>query len=248
MSRKPRLYCESQIYHVILRGNNKQEIFYDDRDRYFFIRKLEFYVKEMGIAVFSYCLMDNHVHILIGNANLTMSKLIQKLATSYAMYFNRKYGRCGHLFQGRYKSEPVENDRYFKTVARYILQNPLKVNNIELHEYKWSSYTQTVKENCNRFIDRKRLFEIFDGKKQFLDFVHRKNTDVCMEYENRFIFNDYFCMKYIKKLFGLEETYELISIPVDQKLQKIKVLKSKGIPISQLSRLTGVTRQVIERS
>ena len=128
MGRKARLYCESQVYHVIMRGNNKQNLFYEDSDRYLFIRRLKKYTEELQIDVYSYCLMSNHVHILIGKANMNMSKLIQKLATSYAMYFNRKYERSGHLFQGRYKSETVDSDEYFKTVTRYIIQNPIKAN------------------------------------------------------------------------------------------------------------------------
>ena len=114
MARKPRLYGSSGTYHVILRGNNKQNLFNDDSDRKFFLCRLRKYSKELGVVVYAYCLMNNHVHILIGNASFNMSLLIQKLANSYVYYFNRKYERCGHLFQGRYKSEPVLDDAYLR--------------------------------------------------------------------------------------------------------------------------------------
>ena len=121
MARKPRKKSESQIYHIILRGNNRQDIFYNDTDRLFMLSRIEKYSEQTNIEIYAYCLMDNHIHLLVGKANPNLSKFVQKLATSYAMYFNRKYDRCGHLFQGRFKSEPVETDEYFQTVFRYIL-------------------------------------------------------------------------------------------------------------------------------
>ena len=121
MARKPRLYGESGFYHVILRGNNRQNLFNEDQDRLFFIKRIKKYSEELGIEVHAYCLINNHVHILIGNANKGMSLFVQKLANSYVFYFNRKYDRCGHLFQGRFKSEVILDDAQFKTVYRYIV-------------------------------------------------------------------------------------------------------------------------------
>ena len=136
MPRKSRKKSETQIYHVILRGNNRQDIFYNDADRLFMLNRIEKYSEQTCIELYAYCLMDNHIHLLVGKANPNLSKFVQKLATSYAMYFNRKYDRCGHLFHGRFKSEPVETDEYFQTVFRYILQNPEKAHICKFFQYK----------------------------------------------------------------------------------------------------------------
>ena len=248
MGRKARLYCESQVYHVIMRGNNKQNLFYEDSDRYLFIRRLKKYTEELQIDVYSYCLMSNHVHILIGKANKNMSKLIQRLATSYAMYFNRKYERSGHLFQGRYKSEPVDSDEYFKTVTRYIIQNPLKANLEDFINYRWNGLQHLIRESKNCLIEKNRLYEVFEGKENFFRFIMEKQTGKCMEYENKFVLNDNQCVKYIKKLLGINSTYNLISMTPETQKTKLSILKEKGIPVNQISRITGIALGIIKRA
>ncbi|MDY4832725.1 MAG: transposase, partial [Treponema sp.] len=81
MSRKPRKKSESQIYHVILRGNNRQSIFFNDADRFFIINRIQKYSEQTNIELYAYCLMDNHIHLLVGKANPNLSKFVQKLAT-----------------------------------------------------------------------------------------------------------------------------------------------------------------------
>lgn len=148
MARKPRVYTDSGIYHAILRGNDQQNLFLDESDRIFFINRLNKYAIELKIELYAYCLMSNHVHILLGNATESLSKFVQKLANSYVYYFNRKYERSGHLFQGRFKSEPINDDEYFKTAFRYILQNPEKSGIAKTDSYKWNSYFLIFKEDA----------------------------------------------------------------------------------------------------
>lgn len=244
MSRKPRIYCESQMYHVILRGNNRQNIFYDTKDRIFFIKKLNMYSRELDVEIYAYCLMNNHIHILIGKANQSMSKLIQKLATSYAMFFNRKYDHSGHVFQGRYKSEPVETDEYFKTVTRYIIRNSEKADLGKFDQYPWNSYCQTVNKNKS-CICKQKLFELFDGKENFIHFIKFNNNDICMEYENKFIFNDSNCLKLIKRILGIKTAFSIIEMAPDEQKNKLSLLKNAGISTNQLSRITGISRKII---
>lgn len=158
MARKPRIIGASGVYHVILRGNDQQNLFYNDEDRIFFINRIRKYSKELKIQLYAYCLMSNHVHILLGNGNLNMSKFVKKLTCSYVYRFNKIYNRTGHLFQGRYKSEPVDTTEYFKTVYRYILQNPQKANICCFQKYKWSSFSI---ENSSNLIDLNFLDSVF---------------------------------------------------------------------------------------
>ena len=143
MPRSARKHSESGYYHVILRGVNRLEIFHDDEDRTRFLDTLLRFAREDSIGIVSYCLMDNHVHLLL-NAGDNLSVFIKQIAASYVYYFNRKYDRVGHLFQERYRSEAVDTDEYLLTAARYILQNPQKAGICNARDYLWSSWRDTA--------------------------------------------------------------------------------------------------------
>ena len=93
MARKPRIFTDTGKYHIILRGNNQQNLFYDNQDRIFMLNRLKKYSTELKIEIYAYCLMNNHIHILLGNATPTLSLFVQKLANSYVYYYNSKYER-----------------------------------------------------------------------------------------------------------------------------------------------------------
>jgi putative transposase len=141
MSRLARKKSSTGIYHVMMRGINRQNILHDDEDRQRFIELLK-KVKETSMCeIYGYCLMDNHIHLLILEGKEDLSQIMKRIGTSYAYWYNKKYERSGHLFQDRFKSEIVEDDSYFLSVLRYIHQNPLKANIVNtIHEYNWSSY------------------------------------------------------------------------------------------------------------
>ena len=117
---------ESGIYHVILRGVNRQAIFEDDEDSEQFLDILEGCKAVSGFEVLAYCLMGNHVHLLMRVGKEPLSTIFRRIASKYVYWFNVKYDRVGHLFQERFKSEPVEDDAYLATVMRYIHNNPVK--------------------------------------------------------------------------------------------------------------------------
>lgn len=246
MSRKKRKYVDSEIYHIIIRGNNKQNIFYDDNDKIFLIKRIEKYSKQLDIKIFAYCLMENHVHIMIGNANKNMSKFMLKLNTSYSRTFNRKYDRVGHLFQGRYLSNPIENDSEFKTVIRYIFQNPIKVGFDNFFKYKWNSVSLMNENNNQTFIDKEYIYSIFDNQNNFYNFIIQKNNDVCMDYENKYFLSDKSCYNLIRKIIEEENPLNIIRKNVEEQKKYIKKIKKLGIPINQISRITGISRYIIK--
>ena len=126
MSRRARQRSGTDIYHVILRGINRQQIFYDEEDYDYFIRLLNRFQKVSQYEVYAYCLMGNHIHLLIKVHQESLGTIFQRIGASFVYWYNLKYQRVGHLFQDRFKSEPVENERYFLTVMRYIFRNPVK--------------------------------------------------------------------------------------------------------------------------
>ena len=191
--------------------------------------------------------MSNHVHILLkeGKENLTL--VLKRIAGSYVYWYNWKYHRSGHLFQDRFKSEPVEDDAYFLTVIRYIHQNPVKAGicrNID--EYKFSSYNEYI--NNATLIDTDFCLGIID-KEQFIEFNNEFNDDVCLDISNNdFRLNDDEALKIILK------TCRCKSVSDFQKFDKIKrnyyigKFYQKGLSIRQISRLTGLSRKVVENN
>lgn len=245
MARKPRLFVDSEVYHIILRGNDCQNIFYDDSDREFFIQRMYKYSAETGIELYAYCLMDNHVHLLMGKANKNMALFVKKLACSYVYRFNKKYKRSGHLFQGRYKSEPVETGRYFKTVYRYILKNPEKAQICNFQNYKWSSFQN---EEENEFIKSSFINAEFGSEEAKKSFLQIKDDDLCMENISELqsrLYDDELKINFIKQLFKIENVLTISKETAASKIDKLCVLKKLGFPINQIARITGINRYYI---
>ncbi len=154
-------FASGQCYHLYNRGEGKQDIFLDDDDRRFFLMRLKEYLwpdkvqtkpsiggyirKPLPPGSFNllaYCLMPNHFHLLIKQlTNLSISKLIARVCTSYSVYFNKKYERVGHVFQDQYKAVLVEHDSYLTWLSAYIHENPKVAGLVSnLEDYTWSSY------------------------------------------------------------------------------------------------------------
>ena len=126
MPRRARLLCESGIYHIMIRGNEKKDIFVDDKDRERFLEIIMDKAHQEELQILSYCLMDNHIHLLVMQRNLQISRFMKRVEVTYAYYFNKKYGRIGHLFQDRYKSENIDSNEHLLAAVRYIHKNPVK--------------------------------------------------------------------------------------------------------------------------
>jgi len=136
----------------MLRGINRTEIFFDDEDRNRFIDTLQ-RMKEKGeYEIYAYCLMDNHVHLLIKEKREPINRAMKRIGVSYAYYFNKKYRRVGHLFQDRYRSEAVEKETYLLAAVRYIHNNPVIAGLVKrAGDYPWSSYSVLCRrKNRNR--------------------------------------------------------------------------------------------------
>ena len=137
MIRRARQRSESGVYHVVMRGVNRRDIFHDTDDHQRFLITLAQKKCNQEYELYAYCLMSNHIHLLLREGEDTVSRIMSRVGTSYAKWYNQKYDRCGHVFQGRYGSESVEDDRYLLTVLRYIHNNPVKAGLVlKAGEYK----------------------------------------------------------------------------------------------------------------
>jgi REP element-mobilizing transposase RayT len=140
MARPPRVEFPGALYHVIVRGNERRDVFRDDGDRERYLERLAHYREKFQFRLLAYCLMDNHVHLALETGRHPLSRVMAGLQTSYTQYFNRRHDRVGHLFQGRYKAFVVEEDRYGLALLRYIHENPVRARIVgKPEEYKWSS-------------------------------------------------------------------------------------------------------------
>ncbi len=182
MPRQARKKSSSNIYHIMLRGINRQNIFLDNRDRRTFIKHLKEIKNDTNFILYAYCLMDNHIHLLLRETEAPLELIIKRIGIKYAAYFNNRYLRCGHLFQDRFRSENVEDDRYFLTVLRYILRNPVKAGICPAPgDYPWSSYGEFFQPNS--WIESEPAVSMV-GKKELLSFINMENEDLCMDIEN----------------------------------------------------------------
>lgn len=141
MARKPRVHCPGALYHVTLRGNAGQTIFFDERDRTRFYLLLQEGTERFRHRIHAFCLMSNHVHLAIQVADLPLSRIIQNLSFRYTKWVNRRQSRSGHLFQGRYKAVLVDADAYLLELTRYIHLNPVRAGLVkEPEEHPWSGH------------------------------------------------------------------------------------------------------------
>jgi putative transposase len=140
MPRPLRLEAEGAVYHVIARGNERKAVFRDDRDRQAYLDRLVRCRERFGLRLLAYCLMGNHLHLAVERGPVKLSRVMLAVQSGYTQWFNRRYGRVGHLFQGRYKSFLVEKDRYLLALLRYIHRNPLEAGLVKhAEQYEWSS-------------------------------------------------------------------------------------------------------------
>lgn len=144
MPRAPRCQEAGYLHHVVCRGNDRQNIFRDRSDFLQYIHFLEKARKLYPLAVYNFVLMDNHIHLLVEPlAEGNLSKVMEETSKAYAKYFNKKYNKTGHLFQGRFKSFLIQQERYFFCCSRYIDLNPVKAGKAKKPEdYPWSGYAQ----------------------------------------------------------------------------------------------------------
>ena len=181
MPRQARKVSELNIYHVILRGINRQIIFEEDNDYLQFISILKYYKNRCDFKIYAYCLMNNHIHLLIEHSSTNMETIMKKIEVKFVRWYNTKYQRVGHLFQDRYKSEPINDMRYFLTVFRYINQNPFHAGlESVIGTYPWSSYQEYLALD-DSFIDINKVIKLFADSEECINFLSTDSNIKCME-------------------------------------------------------------------
>src|SRR6056297_189450 len=251
MPRARRLKSETGIYHVVLRGINKQTVFEDTEDNEMFMLTLNQYKQKSGYKLLAYCLMGNHVHLLMKTEDESLGQCFKRIGASYVHWYNLKYYRVGHLFQDRYKSEVVETDDYLKAVIRYIHWNPLKAGIVKkLEDYSWSSYREYLGLNSEYHVDKDFVLTLFheDIAQAIVDFKafnEIETDDCCLDISERKRMSDEMAIRMIKKKFSVTSSKDIGDFGLEQKQGCIKYMLDKGMSVLQISRVTGISRYFI---
>ena len=252
----------SGIYHVMLRGINKSDIFHDRMDFVKFrilLEQVVHPVDELGhpmpprCRIFAYCMMSNHVHLLVKEESDNLSTLIKRIGGSYAQYYNVKYQRVGHLFQDRFRSEPVNTMEYFVTLLRYIHQNPVKAKIVPSpRDYLWSSFheysgtstslprlcrTSSVTSRMNVGDLLKLIDEPLNDCRDILDV---EPAEIISHTDNNL-------KEWLYSTYGIVNPLMIQSLEKNRRNYILKSIKEYRAGIRQLSRLTGVSYGVIQK-
>lgn len=247
MPRKARVKSESGIYHVMLRGINQQVIFEDEEDNQKFLEVLNDCKAVSGYKLFAYCLMGNHIHLLIKVEKEGLEQVFKRIGGRFVYWYNGKYGRIGHLFQDRYKSEPIETDAYFLTVLRYIHQNPVKAGVSNTVNYAWSSYNAYLNPEKDSLTDTTFALEMI-GKEEFVRFNNQTNDDKCLDaQEAKLRLTDEQAKTIITQISKCNSAAAFQELSVDKRDKCIRAFKENGLSIRQISRLTGIYYGIVRR-
>ena len=246
MSTRPRLLSSSGIYHVVCRGINKQCIFEDEEDYEKYLSILRKYQPICGYEIIAYCLMSNHIHLLIKPGEIPLPRIFQRISPSFVYWYNKKYQRVGSLFQSRFKSRPVNSIEQLMVVTRYIHRNPVRAS-ICSHpgRYKYSSFRDYF---ANDLISSKLILSEM-SKKEFFEFNCVEIDDFCLDIEEEMPrLNDEIAVKIMNRISGCMNVAEFQALELNQRDEALVKMHKARISIKQASRITGISYGVIRKA
>ena len=166
MPRRARVEVEGGLYHVITRGNNRRPIFSSPADYEKFLSLLAVQKIRLPFFLYAYCLMTNHVHLLIERRLDTVGRIMHRLLTAYSQYYNRRYRRVGHLLEGRHRAILCQSDRYLSELVRYIHLNPVRAKMVSTPEqYRFSGHRAYLGMELAGIVDVDPVLRHFGAKK-----------------------------------------------------------------------------------
>lgn len=255
MPRNSREYnSTTKLYHVIIKGIDGQDIFWEDKDKNKFLKELVSAKEKYRYDLCAYCLMDNHVHLIIYDKEEQLSKIMQSIEISYSSYFNKKYERQGHLFQNRFFSKKIESKEYFQRVCCYVHHNPIHANLKNGQNDKWNSLREY--ETQEEIIKEDILLATFDTNKQkakqkLKQYQEERKKDTIsnkIEFEFKNKLTDLEAKEYLQEISGMEELQKIKELTKEEKKKMIEKLCERSIlPMAQIARILGINRKIIER-
>lgn len=231
----------------MLRGINQQQVFEDVEDYEKFLDVLKECKEICQYQLYAYCLMGNHIHLLLKEGTEPLEQIFKRICGRFVYWYNTKYCRVGHLFQDRFKSEPVDTEDYFFTVLRYIHQNPVKAKLCKQPgDYAYSSYAEYLGRGF--LTDTDYVLQLCTTD-EFIGLHNALVVTECMEISDKVIVRvtDEQAKKLIQKIAKCNNASEFQELDIAKRDKYLKKLREKGVSIRQLSRLTGISFSVIRR-
>ena len=237
MPRQMRDLGETGWAHIILQGMNREKLFFDLEDYCRFSSTVDRFRKETGFKIEVSCLMNNHVHLLMYAKNGTHAQVIKKIAVSYAAYYNAKYNRAGHVFQDRFRSEPVNDEEYLLTVARYIYLNPQKAGICRAEIYP---FTYLKKDGI--------VAGHFNSPEELHAFLETENEDMCQEFDSKKVYDYTEALELMAAISGCDNPQDIRGLDKAQRNAVLHKMKEAGFSVRRIARLTGIGRNIIQRA
>lgn len=244
MPRTARQVSRSGWYHVIARGNGRQLLFEDDADRERFCRLMVEHLEDAEVSLGAWCLMSNHVHLLVEDPQQRLSQAMHGLETAYALRFNARTGHVGAVFQGRFKSIPIESDRQLLAVVRYIHENPERAGVARADSYRWSSFHEYA--GSFELCDAPALRDLMEEYGGFAALCADERFEGYVERSNGRIADEDALVAARAALTGGDPA-KLKELAVARRNEGLQQLRSFGLTVKQIERLTGIGRAVIAR-
>ncbi|MCR4628169.1 MAG: transposase [Clostridium sp.] len=253
MPRKPRILSPTGIYHVVLRSVNQHIIFEEDFDYLKFLYILSDCKMSYEIAIYAYCLMDNHIHILLNAPSDKLSSFFQSLGTKFVRWYNNKYSRSGHLFQDRFYSTVIDSDRAFLAALIYIHNNPVKAGMCRYpSEYSWSSCRAYYGQKTT-LIDSTFACGIAGSRDALLAAFARESDpsdDLLFAGDHRqprHFLTDEKALEVFKMTTKLSSTSESSKICRVERNNYIRALRGEGLTVRQVARLMDISETTVKR-
>ncbi len=227
-------------------------LFHDDKDRYRYCEILDKTKRKYGFALYAYCLMDNHVHLLVKEEKSPISVVMKSIGVRYSMYFNNKYGRVGHLFQNRFRSQAINSEHHLLTCARYIHNNPLKAGiTTKPEDYSWTSLPTYLGKRQEPFLDQALLLGVHGSPRELKQFTDTDNEDSFMDFgedsdEEEGVSGA--IEDYLREQFGLK-TRDLGFLTKESRDAVIALLKSNfNVSERELAEILNLSKDKIHRA
>lgn len=253
MPRKARIISSTGIYHIILRSINQHIIFEEDADYQKFLFILSECKSKHDIDILAYCLMDNHIHLLLQSAPENLASFFQSIGSRFVRWYNNKYLRSGHMFQDRYHSVAIESEESYLSVLKYIHNNPVKAHMCRYpSEYRWSSYNAFYGQN-NSCVNTSFSYAIAGSKDSLLQFFS-VDEEINEELNNKLshpptthYLTDEQALEKFHELTGLNNTSAVVNLNKITRNEIVRTLNQNGLTAKQIARIMDISITTVRR-
>lgn len=246
MPRTMRIHSATDVYHVCNRGVQKRRIFDDDIDRKRFVTYMRQSLEGLDGCILAWCLMGNRFHLVVQMEFEELAAFMSRLTSAYATYYNLRHNRSGYLFQGRYKSQPIEDEAYLICAVTYVHQNPAKANICPANQYRWSSYAEYV--GTPDLVDVELVLGAFGSRDAF---VRQHETpvqdDKLLDVDNGWRMSESESLKVARKLVGEHELAQVKEYPRRRRDAVVERLLQANISAGVISKMTGISKSTVAR-